>query len=223
MMHLIEGYETIDRDVYRVTIYSDTNQNDLPYVSLHVDVDIKQYDTYVNDVTGILKDILGDVHSFVVVTYPDKPMFYIQSINFMDKLNGGGSEIIIGDYFAFNRNPRVIPFMMNDIEESIEDYINHFKSFHRYPSGEKCMTKMKRDYNIVRGFTRKLDVKDINIKLYVIRGSGLNMSSVAKITLNTPPENEDEKDLGLRLYQTLKPYGIRPQINGGPVIGDDPF
>ena len=77
------------------------------------------------------------------------------------------------------------------------------------------MTRIERDHNVTKVATRKYDVKDINVELSLIP----MVNTIVSIDLNSTPENEDEESIGFALAKILKPYKIRPQINGGPIIG----
>lgn len=211
LTHLVEGFHNVDREVYRLEVYIQDNHEE--YVGIVLDVDIKQYDTYVTDSAGVMRDILNDMYSIITTNEPDKNIM-IYSIVLKDHLNGGGSSILIGNHQTlFNFGGRLVPISIDNVEEGIEEYIEGLRPLN-FPTGEECMTRLKRDNKIVTALTRKYKVKDINIELHVLP----KMNSVCNIIM-TPPEGMDEEQFGLELAKGLKPYKIRPQINGGPIIG----
>ena len=220
-MKLLDLFEntrsTITRDTYDLHLYVVVQEGYVQsplYVSI-LDVDIKDYDGFAKSVGENIRSIIDDTYSKIISDYnPNEGHISIQSIQLTDRLGDGGSTILIGKIHQILTMTRTILIGIEEPEEDIDEIIRSIK-LHDLPTKEECMTKIKRDHTIVKATTRNFDVKDINIELSI----SPKLRSVANIILKSTPEGMDEDEVGLKLAQGLKPYGIRPQINGGSVIG----
>mgnify|MGYP006244755935 FL=1 len=106
-----------------------------------------------------------------------------------------------------------------DIRDSQNDIVLLKRSIYgidNLPPKDECMTRLKRDHTIVKAYLRGYTVKDINIELNLLP----RMTSIAQIELDLSSEDNESK-IGFDLGKKLKSYKIRPQINGGPIIGLD--
>lgn len=219
-MDLFESkYISHHRDVYSIDAHIKEVEDtaDDQYFVIDLDVDIKQYETFVQNAGEVIKNIFNDTHSILVSNFDIKGMGFmnINSMKLTDRLNGGGSTILIGklkDLLSYSRS--IVIRMDDNLEEDME-MINSTVRKMNLPSPSECMTKIKRDHKLVTMATRKYDVKDINIELTLLP----KISSVVNVVLNSTPENEDEESIGFKLAKSLKPYKVRPQINGGPIVG----
>ena len=219
-MDLFESkYISHHRDVYSIDAHIKEVEDtaDDQYFVIDLDVDIKQYETFVQNAGEVIKNIFNDAHSILVSNFDIKGMGFmnINSMKLTDRLNGGGSTILIGklkDLLSYSRS--IVIRMDDNLEEDME-MINSTVRKMNLPSPSECMTKIKRDHKLVTMATRKYDVKDINIELTLLP----KISSVVNVVLNSTPENEDEESIGFKLAKSLKPYKVRPQINGGPIVG----
>ena len=219
-MDLFESkYISHHRDVYSIDAHIKEVDDDFvdQYYIIDLDVDIKQYETFAQNAGEVIKNIFNDTHSIVVSNFDIKGMGYmnINSMKLTDRLNGGGSTILIGklkDLLSYSRS--IVIGMDDNMEEDMEAITSTVRKMN-LPSPSECMTKIKRDHKLVTMATRKYDVKDINIELTLLP----KISSVVNVVLNSTPENEDEESIGFKLAKSLKPYKVRPQINGGPIVG----
>ena len=227
-MKLLDLFEntrsTISRETYDLHLYIVVQKGFVgvessPLFVSVVDVDVTDYDGFVNSAGDNIKSILDDVYSKVISEYnPNDGYISIQGFQLTDRLNDGGSTILIGKQHTIFNITREILISIEEPEEDIQNIIGKIK-LRNLPTKEQCMTRLKRDDKLVRAVTRKYDIKDINIELTVTP----KVSSVVNVILKSLPENMDEEKLGFELAKILKPYKIRPQINGGTIIGSRPL
>jgi hypothetical protein len=230
LLTLLENSKHLNHssDVYGIEMHVVPNPpaegfDDLVY-SVDVSIDIKQYETFTENAGESIRSILQDIHSLLVVNYKVESGF-ISFINFTfnDRLNEGGSRILIGRLSDLLNYSREIVIGIDTPEEDIDILVNTVKKIN-FPTGKECMTRLKKDHTILKASTSKLDVKDINVELsFIYSGDSVRLSSIGQVQLGSLPEGMDEEELGLQLSRKLKPYKIRPQINSGPVIGTSPL
>ena len=208
----------VAKDAYSFELYISVDRGETSIVSAHIDVSVKDYNKVTSNLKDAIRNILQDMYSVVVTKYPEDSKGYIgiRSIKLIDFLQGGGSKILIGRDGEILSMTRQILIGIEEPEEDIEEIVNSVKSIN-FPTKEECMTRMERDHSVTKVATRKYDVKDINVELSLIP----MINTVVSIDLNSTPEHEDEETVGFALAKILKPYKIRPQINGGPIIGTD--
>jgi hypothetical protein len=145
----------------------------------------------------------------------ESAVIFIGELTVKDRLEGGGSLILIGKKNQIIKSQgRELVIDITDSEDDINTILNNVYGVDNLPPKDECMTRLKRDHTIVKAYTRNLDVKDINIELHLLP----RMTSIAQIELGPTDEDELEK-IGFDLGKKLKSYKIRPQINGGPIIG----
>ena len=204
------------KDAYSFELYLSVDRGETSIITAYIDVSVKDYNKVTSNLKDSVRNILQDMYSVVVTKYPEDSKGYIgiRSIKLIDFLQGGGSKIIIGKELQILTMTRQILIGIEEPEEDIEEVVNSVKSIN-FPTKEECMTRIERDHNVTKVATRKYDVKDINVELSLIP----MVNTIVSIDLNSTPENEDEESIGFALAKILKPYKIRPQINGGPIIG----
>lgn len=219
LTNLLENYSTADRDLYTIHLHSDKITMDTlsrqSFVA-DVDVDIKQYETFYRNPGEVMKRILEDVYSLIITKYEVVGLgnIGIPNLKLTDRLNGGGSTILIGKRDTLFNVSRMFVIDIENPEEDIENIVSYMGELN-LPTPQECMTQLERAHTISSMATRKYDVKDINVELTLLP----KMKSVVNVILNSTPENEDEESIGFKLASALKPYNIRPQINGGSIIG----
>ena len=207
--------ESFDYEVY--VVETDMTKYEILY-ACDIRISVKDYDTVVSDIAGVIRNTMVDIVK-ELSNKNGQGYLSISKITIVDDLNGGGSRILIGkgrtiwDY-GFGGQSTI---SLEEPEEDINDLMTKVKRF-KLPSHSECMTKIKRDHTIVKASTRMYDVQDINIELTLTP----EVSSICQVQMKVP-EDKDEDEVGLDLGQRLKPYKIRPQINGGPVIGTTPL
>lgn len=206
----------VAKDAYSFELYLSVDRGETSIITAYIDVSVKDYSKVTSNLKDSVRNILQDMYSVVVSKYPedDKGYVGIREIKLIDFLEGGGSTILIGKDLQILTVTRQILIGIEEPEEDIEEIVNSIKSIN-FPSKQECMTRLERDHSVCKVATRKYDVKDINVELTLTP----KISSVVNIVLNSTPENEDEESIGFALAKILKPYKIRPQINGGPIIG----
>ena len=209
-------HHKISNETYDLELYLSVDRGETSIITAYVEVDVNDYNKVTSNLKEIVRDVLQDMYSVVVSKFPedDKGYIGIRELKFVDRLQGGGSTILIGKDLQILTVTRQILIGIEEPEEDIEEIVNSVKSIN-FPSEQECMTRLERDHSVTKVATRKYDVKDINVELTLTP----KISTVVNILLNSTPENEDEESVGFVLAKILKPYRIRPQINGGPVIG----
>lgn len=193
---------------------------------LDIDVTIRDLDTLTSRFGDILKTILTESLIQIKSEHLQSGQEFV-SLNYLmvkDELRGGGSTIVIGSQestgwgdFIKNNSGRSQVIDIEDPTNDINNILNNIKNIN-IPTKEECMTKLKRDHLVVKGVTRKYDVKDINIELTLLP----KISSVAQLEIEFEFETDDETK-GTLIALALKPYSIRPQINSGPILGNKPL
>jgi hypothetical protein len=209
-------HHKISNETYDLELHLSADRGETSIITAYIEVDVNDYDKVTSNLKDAIRNILQDMYSVVVSKFPedDKGYIAIRELKFVDRLQGGGSTILIGKDLQILTVTRQILIGIEEPEEDIEEIVNSVKSIN-FPSEQECMTRLKRDHSVTKVATRKYDVKDINVELSLIP----KINTVVSIDLNSTPENEDEESIGFALAKILKPYKIRPQINGGPVIG----
>lgn len=218
LLTLLENssYHKVDRPTYTVDVHLQADRGDVTTFTSYVEVSVKDYNSVVSDLPSTMRDILNDVYSVTVANYPkdDKGHIGLRQFTIMDHLNGGGNSIFIGNINYLSRISRIILIGIEEPEEDIEEVVSSLYSI-SFPSYEECMTRLKNMSTLVQMATKMYDVKDINMELRLTP----SINTISNVILNSTPEGMDEEQLGLKLAKLLKPYGVRPQINGGPIIG----
>ena len=209
-------HHKISNETYDLELHLSVDRGETSIITAYVEVDVNDYNKVTSNLKDTVREVLQDMYSVVVSKFPedDKGYIGIRELKFVDRLQGGGSTILIGKDLQILTVTRQILIGIEEPEEDIEEVVNSVKSIN-FPSEQECMTRLERDHSVTKVATRKYDVKDINVELTL----NPKISTVVNILLNSTPENEDEESVGFALAKILKPYRIRPQINGGPVIG----
>ena len=209
-------HHKISNETYDLELYLSVDRGETSIITAYVEVDVNDYNKVTSNLKDTVRDVLQDMYSVVVSKFPedDKGYIGIRELKFVDRLQGGGSTILIGKDLQILTVTRQILIGIEEPEEDIEEIVNSVKSIN-FPSEQECMTRLERDHSVTKVATRKYDVKDINVELTLTP----KISTVVNIVLNSTPENQDEESVGFALAKILKPYRIRPQINGGSIIG----
>jgi hypothetical protein len=196
-IHIVKGSS---EDMY--TVYIDIEFNDI----------VPNTDELRTTISQTLRYTVEQIKSEFKV---DSAVIFIGELIVKDRLEGGGSVILIGKKNQIIKSQgRDLVVDITDSEDDINTILNNVYGVDNLPPKDECMTRLKRDHTIVKAYTRNLDVKDINIELHLLP----RMTSIAQIELGPTDEDELEK-IGFDLGKKLKSYKIRPQINGGPIIG----
>ena len=133
-------------------------------------------------------------------------------MNLIGRIKDLPGSILIGNLNTlFDTGGRKIPLIVDNIEESIQEYISNLRPIN-FPSQEECMTRINRDHKLVTGvLRRKVNLKSVDIEYNIHRGT-----STAQVIIN-PPFGDDlthdqfvEKydDLRVKIKKLLQPYGI---------------
>jgi hypothetical protein len=219
-------HHKISNETYDIELYLSVDRGETSIITTYIEVDVNDYNKVTSNLKDTVRDVLQeiysvvvsnqDINSVVVSQFPqnDKGYIGIGELKFVDRLQGGGSTILIGKDLQILSVTRQILIDIEEPEEDIEEIVNSVKSIN-FPTKEECMTRLERDHRVTKAATRKYDVKDINVELTL----NPKIGTVVNILLNSTPENEDEESVGFALAKILKPYKIRPQINGGSIIG----
>ena len=196
-IHIVKGSS---EDMY--TVYIDIEFNDI----------VPNTDELRTTISQTLRYTVEQIKSEFKV---DSAVIFIGELIVKDRLEGGGSVILIGKKNQIIKSQgRDLVVDITDSEDDINTILDNVYGVDNLPPKDECMTRLKRDHTIVKAYTRNLDVKDINIELHLLP----RMTSIAQIELGPTDEDELEK-IGFDLGKKLKSYKIRPQINGGPIIG----
>ena len=196
-IHIVKGSS---EDMY--TVYIDIEFNDI----------VPNTDELRTTISQTLRYTVEQIKSEFKV---DSAVIFIGELIVKDRLEGGGSVILIGKKNQIIKSQgRELVIDITDSEDDINTILDNVYGVDNLPPKDECMTRLKRDHTIVKAYTRNLDVKDINIELHLLP----RMTSIAQIELGPTDEDELEK-IGFDLGKKLKSYKIRPQINGGPIIG----
>jgi hypothetical protein len=216
LSQLIEGYHKVKREPYDIDLHVTVDRGDVTTFTAYIDVFVKEYDNVISDIPSTIGNVLNDVYSMITTEYPDDTIGHIgiRELNMKDLLNGGGSTIVIGNLNRLSNISRVILINIEEPEEDIELIKNSIYNI-KFPTLDECMTQLKKSNMIVKAATRRLDVRDINIELSLTP----KINVITNIVLSSTPEDEDEESIGFKIARSLKPYNIRPQINGGVIIG----
>lgn len=183
-------------------------------------IDIEYNDIVPN--TKQLQDTVSQILTYTVEQIKEEfkvedGVIFIGQITIKDRLEGGGSVILIGTKKNIMRSQG--RELVVDIRDSQNDIVLLKRSIYgidNLPPKDECMTRLKRDHTIVKAYLRGYTVKDINIELNLLP----RMTSIAQIELDLSSE-DNASNIGFDLGKKLKSYKIRPQINGGPIIGLD--
>lgn len=198
-VHIVKGSSD---DMF--TVYIDIEYNDI----------VPNTNELQNSITQILEYTVEQIKKEFKT---EDGVIFIGEVLIKDRLEGGGSTILIGKKHQILRTQG--RDLVVDIRDSENDILLVKRSVYgidNLPSKDKCMTRLKRDHTIVKAYLRGYKVKDINIELHLLP----RMTSIAQIELDLNSEDDEEK-IGFDLGKKLKSYKIRPQINGGPVIGTE--
>lgn len=196
-IHIVKGSS---EDMY--TVYIDIEFNDI----------VPNTDELRTTISQTLRYTVEQIKSEFKV---DSAVIFIGELIVKDRLEGGGSVILIGKKNQIIKSQgRDLVVDITDSEDDINTILDNVYGVDNLPPKDECMTRLKRDHTIVKAYARNLDVKDINIELHLLP----RMTSIAQIELGPTDEDELEK-IGFDLGKKLKSYKIRPQINGGPIIG----
>ena len=209
LIDLVEGYHDINKQVYDIGLFVQDVFEE--YVGINPEVTIRDYNAFASNPAGVITNILEDVTSTVISKHPNKNMT-IYSMNLIGRIKDLPGSILIGNLNTlFDTGGRKIPLIVDNIEESIQEYISNLRPIN-FPSQEECMTRINRDHKLVTGvLRRKVNLKSVDIEYNIHRGT-----STAQVIIN-PPFGDDlthdqfvEKydDLRVKIKKLLEPYGI---------------
>lgn len=185
-------------------------------VTVNVDLDLES--NFGGVIENVLTTSIEEINKDKDIDEKGYEFVSLNHLMITDFLEGGGSSIVIGkltDMFSSSGRELVI-----DIENPTDDILGIVSKMKKLklPSKQECMTRIKRDHKILKGITRLYDVQDINVELTLLP----KVSSVGQLNIRFK-EDQDEEQTGFALGRKLQPYKIRPQINGGPVVGTKPL
>ena len=219
LLDLFEGkYVKVNNEDFAGNVHIVKGSSDDTF-TVYIDIEFNDIIPNTNELQNSITQILEYTVEQIKEEYKTEDgVIFIGEVTIKDRLEGGGSVILIGKKHQIMRTQG--RDLVVDIRDSQNDILLLKRSIYgidKLPPKDECMTRLKRDHTIVKAFLRGYDVKDINIELHLLP----RMTSIAQIELNLTSEDDEEK-IGFDIAKKLKSYKIRPQINGGSIIGTKP-
>lgn len=230
LIDLVEGYHTINKQVYDIDLIILNEYEE--YVDVSTKTTIKDYNAFVSNPAGIITDILRDITSTIITEHPNKNIS-IYSMDLKSTFNnlpwdpslrssyvGTGTSwkdvkgsILIGNINTlFDTGGRKIPLIVDNIEDGIQEYISNLNPIN-LPSEEECMTKIIKDHKLVSSvLRRKVDVRYISIEIGKTMRTNFQAESTAIVFINPSPDKTTQEDqfeeTKGKLKKLLEPYSI---------------
>lgn len=214
LIDLVEGYHTINKQVYDIDLIILNEYEE--YVDVSTKTTIKDYNVFVSNPAGIITDILRDITSTIITEHPNKNIS-IYSMDLKSTFNNlpkdvKGSILIGNINTLFDTGGRKIPLIVDNIEDGIQEYISNLNPTN-LPSEEECMTKIIKDHKLVSSvLRRKVDVKYISIEIGKTMRTNFQTESTAIVFINPSPDKTTQEDqfeeTKGKLKKLLEPYSI---------------
>jgi hypothetical protein len=211
LLDLLTENKEYERKTHNITI---RYGGDVDSFNCSIDLHIKDYDYYVTNPKGVIRDTLETLHSSLVTHYPGRTSFmlismYVTHYNIPERTwigLGGLTDVFTDEISPFTR------LEVDNMDEHIEQFLSSVKPL-KVPTYEECMTSIRNIYKVTDSLLkRKLTIDKISVGLQLFP-----MKFMVFLDISSFPENETSETLLPKVDHLLKPYNVRVSINNGPM------